>query len=96
MDTSRGIARRAAPLAGVVLVTALGCAGAQARPSRWRPSVETLPDGTQVICQLERPTGSHIAEPVCRRVDAVTRQREQTQVELLRPAPTHSEDSGER
>lgn len=77
-------------------MAALGCAGAPTRTSRWRPSVETLPDGTQVICQLERPTGSHIPEPVCRRVDAVMRQREQTQVELLRPVPAHSEHSGEK
>jgi hypothetical protein len=31
-------------------------------PDRW-----TEPDGTPVVCSMERPTGSLIAERVCRR-----------------------------
>ncbi len=52
--------------AAVALVAAIGCAttGTKA-PARKQRTVETLPDGSQVVCELERPTGSHIPETVC-------------------------------
>lgn len=39
----------------------------------------------KVVCVNEAPTGSHIAEKRCRAVDEVDREREATQIELLRP-----------
>ncbi len=29
----------------------------------------TMPDGTRVVCRMEKPTGSNLRERVCRKVD---------------------------
>ncbi len=75
--------------ASFVLAIMLGC-GAPRTTSSWRPSgqIETLPDGTKVICQMERATGTNIAEPVCRRLDEIEKARAEAQIELLRPRAT--------
>lgn len=76
-------------LLGVATIAALAlaCAPRASKKTQqaWRPSgkVETLADGTKVICEMEKPTGSHIAEPVCRRVDDVERTAERTRNDLV-------------
>ncbi len=74
-------------LSRLVAVAALGCASQRTAATAKKPSVETLPDGTQVVCQMERPTGSHIAEQVCRKVvpAGLDIARQQTQIQLAIP-----------
>ncbi len=80
-------------LAVLALAVALGCA-AQSREtaSARNASVEKLPSGTQVVCEMERPTGSHIAEQVCRKVVPaaldIARMQTQNQLDVPKnPAP---------
>ncbi len=73
--------------AALVLVVAIGCAtGARSTPPRKQRTVETLPDGSQVVCELERPTGSHIAESVCHTYSADDVQRMKNQMVTPRSA----------
>jgi hypothetical protein len=39
----------------------------------------------KVVCVNEAPTGSHIPERRCRRVEDVERERQATQAELMQP-----------
>ncbi len=68
MDPSPLRVSRTSSVAVVALAVLIGCASPQRSATARKSSVETLPDGTQLVCQMEKPTGSHIPEQVCRRV----------------------------
>ncbi len=72
-------------LAALVLAAALGCTASQ-RAARG-PSVQVLADGSQIVCDMERPTGTNIAQEVCRRYVPATLARTKLQQELLEPKP---------
>lgn len=84
---SPAAARRRVAGACLALAAALACAsGAPRAPRRPAVTVETLADGTKVICEVERPTGSHIPERVCRRATDADEQRERARATMVRPA----------
>lgn len=44
--------------------------------------------GERIVCRRERPTGSNIAEQVCRTEAAIEAERNQTQRELMKARPS--------
>ncbi len=64
----------------LVLAVALGCTAAH---SARAPTIAALPDGSQLVCEMERPTGSNIAREVCRRSDPASLARIKLQRELI-------------
>ncbi len=68
------------------LAAALGCATSTTTARRSPRTVETLPDGSQVVCEQERPTGSHIFDTVCRTYSPAEVQRMKNQISVPRSA----------
>jgi hypothetical protein len=66
----------------LVLAVALGCTAAHRSA---RAPIEVLPDGSQIVCQMERPTGTNIAQEVCRRSYPASLARTRLQNELIEP-----------
>ncbi len=83
-------------VAVLALAAALGCALPRRTASARKPSLETLPDGTQIVCQMEKPTGSHIPEQVCRKVvpAGLDISRTQTQIQLATPKSATPREGG--
>ncbi len=78
----------------VVVTTLLALAGCATPPRPATAAAQGQPGAAadvkplrqkKVVCVNEAPLGSHIAEKRCRAIDEIDREREATQVELLRP-----------
>jgi hypothetical protein len=83
--------RHIAPTAAALL--ALTACAIQPRPQAAAPTADASAQAKplpppKLVCLNEAPTGSHIAERTCRPIDDVERERQATQVELLRPRNT--------
>ena len=82
--------KRVMSVALFVVLTA-ACAGTvkQTRPTMLAKEDRAHPD-RELICQMERPTGSNILVRVCREPETIQREREAAQEkmrELTRPGP---------
>ena len=72
-------------------VLAIGCASSQARPQSGLATRDQ--NGNRVICQMERPIGSNIAEMICRTQESHDTDREAAQ-QALQTAPKTGLSSG--